>query len=56
MEKGYKKGYADAVNDACKWWEDYLTYPNEVELDKQIRNEMLVAFRKAMEVNQKCVK
>lgn len=50
--KAYKKGYTDAVNDACAWWKDYLTYPNEVELDKEIRKQIIDSFMEAMKRKQ----
>ena len=37
------------IEKACKWWDDYLTYPNEGEFDKKNRAEMIDAFKKAME-------
>lgn len=50
--KAYKKGYTDAINDACAWWKDYLTYPNEVELDKEIRKQIMDSFMEAMKRKQ----
>ena len=45
----YEQGYDDAVDEACEWWTEELSYPSMTQEELRWCKNKVNAFRKAME-------
>ena len=45
----YQQGYDDAIDRACEWWVDELSYPSMTQEELRWCKNKVNAFRKEME-------
>ncbi len=49
LEKGVKQGRRELIENACKWWEEELSYPSMTQEEIKWYKSKVNKFRKAME-------